>query len=105
LRERVEISVRADDEPHARGPIPRAFAQRAIALVLEYAQEPGLRLERQLVHLVDEERPVLSAGDAARRVLCLAGECAVLPAEQLRHLEFLWHGREVDCFEHLTAHG
>ena len=64
---RVQVGVGADDEAHVGAAVAGALAERAVAALLEHAEQAGLRLERELVDLVDEERAALGARDGARR--------------------------------------
>ena len=71
-------------------------ADGRVFALLQHAQQPGLRLERHVADLVEEQRAAFglleTAGHARRR----AGEGALLMAEQFRFDQFARNGRHVD---------
>jgi hypothetical protein len=61
----------------------RRAADALELLLLQHAQQLHLRVERQLAHLVEEERAAVRQLEAADALLQRAGERALLVAEQL----------------------
>ena len=61
----------------------RATTDGRVFALLEHAQQAGLRLERHVADLVEEQRAALGLLEAALRALLRAGEGALLVAEQL----------------------
>src|SRR5439155_561164 len=59
-----------------------AAADALEAMLLEEAQQLALELERQIAHLVEEDRPVLRRLEPAGLVLPRAGESALHVAEE-----------------------
>ena len=70
------------DDPQI-GPDRRAAADRHELARLQHAQQAGLRLERHVADLVEEQRAALGLLEAADLARVGAGEGALLVAEQL----------------------
>ena len=73
------------------------------AAVLEDAQQLGLRHERQVADLVEEQRAVVGELHAPRLAIVRAGERALLVAEDFRLEQRVGQRRAVDGLEVLAA--
>ena len=73
------------------------------AALLEHAQQLGLRDERQVADLVEEQRAVVGELEAARLAIVRAGERAFLVAEDLRLEQRVGERRAVDGLELVGA--
>ena len=95
-----EPRVGAGDDAAVRGELLRS-AQPAKRAVLENAEQLRLQVERELMHLVEEERPGARVLEESRLPLHGAGERAALVSEQLRLEQVLGDRRAVDGDEGL----
>ena len=76
-----QIAIGGGDEAHVDGDGPRAAQALDLAL-LQSAQQLRLQVERQLAHLVEEERALVRQLQAADFARDGAGERALLVAEE-----------------------
>jgi hypothetical protein len=83
LHHRRQIAVGRRDQPHVDA--QRARAAEPLELVLlEHAQDLGLRARAHVADFVEEQRAAVGLLEAADALLVGAGERALLVAEQLR---------------------
>ena len=80
-----------------------AAADRGELALLQDAQQPGLRLERHVADLVEEQRAALRLLEAPGRACRRAGEGALLVAEQLALDQLARDRRHVDRDERAVA--
>src|SRR5713226_1271730 len=96
----LQVAVGGRKDAHVRG---RGLvgAQRLVSVFLQDAQQLALRQERDVRHLVEEQRSALRGLEASLALLHRSGERAALVAEQLRLEEGLGKGGAVDGHERL----
>ena len=78
-------------------------AQRLNCSLLQHAQQLGLRRQRHLGHLVQQQRPAVRGAETAVAPADRAGEGATLVTEQLRFQQRVRKGGAVDGHERLPA--
>ncbi len=81
--ERAQVPMRRRDDAR-RERLLDLGADRAHAVLLEHAEEPRLRIRRELGHLVEEDRAVLRRPKKPDARTFGAGEGALLVSEELR---------------------
>src|SRR4030095_9751961 len=75
-----QIAIGRGDDAHIDLDHTRTAEPRDLTF-LQDSQQPGLQLERQLEHLVEEHGPAVRQLEPADLARVGAGECAALPAE------------------------
>src|SRR5690606_27025386 len=81
----------------------RAPADGRVLSLLQDAQQPGLRLQRHIADLIEEERAAFRLLEAAGGALLRAGERALLVAEELGFDQVPRYGGHVDGDERALA--
>ena len=96
--EQIERPVGRRDQPEVDG--DRSVAAEPLeSALLEHAQQLGLRDDRQVADLVEEQRAVVGQFEAAGLAVVRAGEGALLVAEDLGFEQRVGQRRAVDRLE------
>ena len=95
LHQFLELPVRRGEDSHVHRHLAR-FANRPNGLLLDYAQQLHLHVQRQVGHLVQEQRAALGAADQPFLVGHGAREAALLVAEQLGLHQLRRDGAAID---------
>ena len=98
----AQVAVRRSDQPHVGAQRARA-ADALELLLLQHAQQLRLRFERQLAHLVEEQRAAVGELEAPAALLGRAGERALLVPEELALDQFARERGAVDLDERPLA--
>ena len=97
-----QVAVACGHDPDV-GPDRMVAADRDELALLQHPQQPGLRLERHVADLVEEQRAAIGLLEPAEPARVGAGERALLVAEQLALDQLARDRRHVDGDERAVA--
>src|SRR5260370_1405360 len=101
-RLRIQIAIAGSEDADIDG-AGGFFADALVLFFLEHAQEFALQLERDLAHLVEEERAAVRRLESAGAVFDRAGERAFGMAEEFALVKLARDRGAIDADERLLA--